>query len=237
MINIAVLEDDPKIISDYEKNLPCILEKNNIEGELIIVTDSPDRFIDKVKKSIVNVCIIDINLRTNTTGMHIAELIREEGINCEIIFMTGHLEYMQQAFSVKAFNFITKPGWSALETTLIKISREQSKGLRSCIDIKCNSQIFFISINDIYYIERIQTKTYIYTKNDIYSTYEGLEELAARINDPRIKRCHRSIFVNIEYIHCLDMKSKILTLTNGVNCNIGPKYYNSLKDWRDFLCL
>lgn len=243
MLSVAILEDNNKVLSDYQKLLPEWFDKSKIDGHIILATSDPKEFISVVSSNTVNVCIMDISLNCNVNGMYLAKQIRKAGSQCEIIFMTGCLEYIYQAFDVQAYKFIEKPGWSTLEKVLIKLSKDinnRSVNRRSYIDIKCNSEVFFIPLSDITYIERVKTKTNVYAKNCVYYTYEGLEELALRINDPRFKRCHRSIFVNIEYIYRLDQKRKILTLTTGSNCDIGPKYYSNFKSpesWREFLCL
>ncbi|QNU67235.1 response regulator transcription factor [Ruminiclostridium herbifermentans] len=243
MINLAILDDELRVLGEYEKKFSkSWFEKNDVDGEILLVTSSPNEFISTVLKGLVNVCIIDVNLNSNTNGMSLAKHLRKLGYSCEIIFMTGCLEYIQQAFEVQAYNFIPKPGWSMLEKTLINLSKENKTTKRNIIDIKCNHEIFFIPIEDITHIERVQTKTNVYTQSNssIYSTYEGLEQLVNRMNDSRFKRCHRSTFVNVEFVFSLDQKRKVLTLTNGEYCDIGPKYYDNFKtqqNWRNFLCL
>jgi len=240
MINIAVLDDESYLVKEYERHINLWIEKNELDGNLILATTSPDKFIDIVSSKLVNVFIIDINLRKSTNGMYIAKQIRKVNSACEIIFLTGCLEYIQQAFDVHAYQFIPKPGLDALKRTLITLSREKLMHRKKCIDIKCGSQVFFVPISEITYIEHLRNKTVVYTIDSEYSTYEGLENLVKRINDTRFKRCHRSIFININYLHCLDIKNKNLILKNGVSCSIGHKYCSSYKiqeNWRDFLCL
>lgn len=240
MISIAAIDDSKNILDDYINNIPKWLSQNNIDGELVIATSSPNKFINAVENNLVNVCIIDINLKNDTNGMDLARQVRAINKSCEIIFVTACLEYIQEAFEVKAYGFIQKPRWDKLQNTLVDLSKEKQLNKRSCIDIKCGSQVFFIQIEDINYIEHLQTKTVIHTSDGDYHTYEGLEELVDRINDVRFKRCHRSIFINTFCVYCLDVKNKEFILKDKSRCSIGPKYFANFKTqegWRQLLCL
>ena len=239
MINIAVLDDEPDLVKEYERHINLWIEKNEVNGNLVLSTTSPNKFIDTVSSKLVNVSIIDINLRKSTNGMQIAKQVRKVNSTCEIIFLTGCLEYIQQAFDVQAYQFIPKPGLDVLNKSLVALSRDKLMHRRKCIDIKCGSLIFFVPISEITHIEHLQNKTIVYTIDSEYSTYEGLENLLKRINDSSFKRCHRSIFINLNYLHCLDIKNKSLVLKNGVSCSIGSKYCSTYKiqeSWRNFLC-
>lgn len=236
MINIAVLDDELELIYDYEIKIPQILKKNNIKGSLKIATNSISKFLETVKSKTVNVCILDINLCSTVTGMNIANQLRLGDYPCEIIFMTSHFEYIKEAFDVQAFNFIQKPGWEDLERNIIKLSEKDVKlQSKKAVGIKCGFDVVFIFHDDILCIEHIGTKTTIHTKSGgKHETYEGLEELITRINDDRFKRCHRSIFINTNYLQKIDVSNKEVILTDGSQYKIGPKYYPIFQAWREF---
>ncbi len=243
MLKIAIIDDEQKMLNEYNRRIEDIFENNGIEGEVIIATSDPKEFLTTVKSGLINVCIMDINLRSATNGMQLAKQIRKLENRCEIIFITGCFEFVRDAFEVQAYNFIYKPGWTNLEKTLNRLNKEFTNRMllkRNVIDIKCSYEVYFIAIEDIVYLERNGTKTSIFTKSSELQTYEGLEDIAKRINDKRIKQCHRSIFVNIEFISCFDQKNKKLILKTGVSCDIGPKFqenFKSQENWRNFLCL
>lgn len=234
MINIAVLDDELKFIYDYENKIPEILKKNNIEGGLILATNSTSKFLDAVKSNKVNLCILDIDLKSNITGMNIANELRKEDYPCDIIFMTGHYEYIKEAFDVQAFNFIQKPGWDELERNILKLSNEDLKrNSKRTVGIKCGFDVIFINFDTILCIEHIGTKTTIHTTTGRYDTYEGLEDLINRISDKRFIRCHRSVFININYLQKIDIKNREIILTDGSQYKIGPKYYPLFQAWRE----
>ncbi|MCX8132102.1 MAG: LytTR family DNA-binding domain-containing protein [Clostridia bacterium] len=232
MLSIAILDDDENILNDYNKKISKWLKKNSIKGEIVISTNDPQVFLRELREKQVNVCIIDINLKSEVNGMYIAECIRKEGLPVEIIFSTGLLEYMPKAFDVRAYNFIAKPLNENLEKCLIKLNQDlmERKTLYKKIDVRFGSTVYYINIDDIVFIEHIGNKTVLHIKNRNIETYEGLEEIISRLDDKRFLQCHRSVYINIDFIESLNIKNKRLLMITGDTCEVGPKYYNIIKD-------
>ena len=226
MLSIAILDDNIKLLEDYEQLLPALFKKNNIKGQIVIATTDYREFIREVREQSVNVCIIDINLRSKVNGMYIAKCLRKEKVKAEIIFCTGMLEFMHEAFDVNAYHFIVKPVARKLEKCLIKLNkeleeRESSKGI---IEIRSASQVFYIPLDSISHICHEGTKSVIYVKNRIIEVYDSLESLISQLNDERFIRCHRAIIINRDYLDYIDRKGKDIVLTNGFRCKLGIKF-------------
>ena len=234
MLSIAILDDNIKLLEEYEQLIPVWLSKNKIKGSIIVSTTDYKEFIRKVRDQTVNVCIIDINLRTEVNGLYIAKCLRKEGIQAEIIFCTGLLEYMPQAFEVNAYNFIIKPVGRNLERCLTKLSREIEvrERCKKILEIKMGTRIYYLPLDSISHIRREGTKTVINTTSRILEVYESLESLESRLNDKKFVKCHRATIVNKDFIDYIDKKSKKLVLTNGYEFELGSTFYssNSLKD-------
>lgn len=226
MLSIAILDDNIRLLEDYEQLLPALFKKNNIKGQIVIATTDYREFIREVLEQSVNVCIIDINLRSEVNGMFIAKCLRKEKVKAEIIFCTGMLEYIREAFDVNAYHFIVKPVARKLEKCLIKLNkeveeRESSKGI---IEIKSSSRVFYVPLDSISHICRDKTKSIIYVKNRIIEVYDSLESLISQLNDKRFIRCHRAIIINKDYLDYIDRKGKDIVLTNGFRCKLGIKF-------------
>lgn len=226
MLSIAILDDNEKLLEEYEQLIPALFKKNNIEGQIVIATSDYREFIREVRNQSVNVCIIDINLRSDVNGIYIAKRIRKEKLKTEIIFCTGMLEFMHDAFDVNAYHFVLKPISRNLEKCLVKLSKEidERKKTNGIIEIKSGSRIYYIPLGSISHICREGTKSIIYTKNHIIEVYESLESMLAQINDKRFIRCHRAIIINKEYLDYVDKKNKDIVLTNGFKCKLGMRY-------------
>ncbi len=231
MLSIAILDDDRKILDEYERIIPLILKRNNIKGKITIATTNYKLFLKELKNNNANVCLLDINLMDEINGMTVAKYIRKENINVEIILVTGFIEYIRKAFEVNAYDYISKPINNQLERSLCKLSKEiESRNVtRKTIDIKFGSNIYFIPLEDILHIQRVKTKTIIQTVSRRLEVYDSLEEMTARLNDDRFIQCHRAIIVNHDHIDYMDMKNKVVVLKDGTCLEVGPKYYSSFK--------
>lgn len=237
MLSIAILDDNIKLLEEYEQLIPAWFDKNNIKGQIVVATTDYKEYIKEVRDLSANVCIIDINLRADVNGLYVAKCLRKEKLNVEIIFCTGLLEYMPQAFDVNAYNFIAKPVSHNLEKCLVKLNREieARESSKRTLEIKFGSRIYYVPIETITHIRREGSKTIINTNNRVLEVYESLESLCLQINDKRFIRCHRATIVNKDFIDYIDKKNKNLVLTNGFKCELGSKFYSKfhIKDRSD----
>lgn len=226
MLSIAILDDNIRLLEEYEQLIPSWFAKNKIKGQIVVATTEYKDFISEVRQQAANVCIIDINLRSDVNGIFIAKCLRKENIKAEIIFCTGMLEYIQQAFDVNAYHFITKPVGQNLEKCLLKLSKEiaSRESDKKIIEIKSGARIYYVPTESITHVMREGTKTIIYTTNRILEVYESLESLTHRINDAKFIKCHRAVIINRNYIEYVDKKSKNIVLTNGFSFKIGDRY-------------
>ncbi len=225
MLSIAILDDNIKVLEEYEQILPAWFSKNNIKGQIVVATTEYREFISEVCRHSVNVCIIDINLRSEVNGLYIARYLRKENIKAEIIFCTGMLEYMQQAFEVNAYHFITKPVGINLEKCLVKLNKEieERESEKRIFEIKTGSRIYYIPMDSITHMLREGTKTIIHTASRVIEVYESLDSISSRLNDHKFIKCHRAVIVNKDYVEYIDKKNRTVVLTNGFSCRLGTK--------------
>jgi DNA-binding LytR/AlgR family response regulator len=225
MLSIAILDDNIKVLEEYEQILPAWFSKNNIKGQIVVATTEYREFLSEVCHNSVNVCIIDINLRSEVNGLYIAKYLRKENIKAEIIFCTGMLEYMQQAFEVNAYHFITKPVGSNLEKCLVKLNKEigERESEKRIFEIRTGSRIYYIPLDSITHMMREGTKTIIHTANRVIEVYESLDSISSRMNDHKFIKCHRAVIVNRDYVEYIDKKNRTVVLTNGFSCRLGTK--------------
>ena len=89
-----------------------------------------------------------------------------------------------------------------------------------------------ISIQDIYYIESVDGKTYIYTKNKVYRTRARLYELEERLADSSFLRITKATVLNLLKITAIKPALSgrfCAVLSNGEEVIISRKYVADLK--------
>lgn len=95
-----------------------------------------------------------------------------------------------------------------------------------------NSQIYQISLRDIYYFEGVDNKVYAYLKNHVYEIKNKLYELEEIYCKKKFFRCSKSILVNLLKVECVKpalngrFNAKLL---NGEQIIISRQYVPDLK--------
>ena len=224
----AILEDDVNLLKYYKSEVEGILEKHGIPGEVVCATDNPDYFMNIIKTCKVNVCIIDINLRTNTNGMQVAREIRNLKIPTEIIFITGHLQYMKNAFIVRAFDYLEKPITTEdMERCLMRLYKDidiEKPINQEVIKIKSGTVVYHVPVDEIIYVEHSNFKSIIVAGDKRIESYETLANLAKELPKDKFKQCHRAIWVNNGYIESVDLGNYEIKLKNGMRCSLGKTF-------------
>lgn len=109
MLNFAICDDNINILDKLEKMLENIFTKNNFDATVSFKSDNTKDMLDYVSNNKLDVIMLDINLKSNKSGLELAEAIRKINKNSYIIFTTGHLEYAMVAYKFKTFDYLAKP--------------------------------------------------------------------------------------------------------------------------------
>lgn len=141
-IKIGILEDKEKEINILEDMLYDIAEENDIKIDIEFASQSWKDFMDNLQHYIINTCFLDIDLNTvEMNGMDVAEKIDEMDKGIKIIFITGHNQYMGNAFKVSAFDYLHKPlNKEDLRNTLIRLNAKLVKPVK-CLEIYAQEYI------------------------------------------------------------------------------------------------
>lgn len=236
MLNFAICDDNLNILDRLEKMLESIFTKNNFDASVSFRSDNTDDVLNFVSDNKVDVIMLDINLKSNKTGLQLAEAIRKINKNAYIIFTTGHLEYAMIAYKFKTFDYLAKPiTYDRLEETIKRLF-EDVKGLPKRY-LKIDNKNTIIDEAEIQYIKRDGMKLVFHTPTRDYDTYSSFNKFQDKLPET-YKRCHKSCIANITQIKDVEPVSGIITFKDNSTCNIGPKYKSDLmevlKDYGNF---
>ena len=109
MINFVLCDDNFGALDKLSRMLNSIIISNNLKGQITYTTDSPTDLLNFVKNNPTDVLLLDIDLKSSTSGLEIAEQIRKIDKSIYIIFVTGHFEFGMVAYKYKTFDFLQKP--------------------------------------------------------------------------------------------------------------------------------
>lgn len=234
MLNIAICEDNPRSLDCLARSVDRLLLHNGIPGQVICKALSARELEECIQYKSANVYLLDVELNSSLTGYQIAENIRATDPRAYIVFITGHGEYIQKAFKVHAFDFMTKPiSERDLEISLKRLynnflSLKEDASPHHYIEVRSYSNILRIKTNTIIYLEKQKFKTIIHAKQGDLSSNETLETFEDALPGDEFIRCHKSFIANKNYISEIRLKEKEIVFDTGHKCYIGGKFRKTL---------
>lgn len=204
------------LIADDDAGMRLVLRKlvEKAEGFQVVgeAADGPEtlQLAESLRPQVV---FLDVDMPV-LNGVEVARQIADMDPKILLIFATAHEEYMSEAFSVYAFDYLVKPfKVERIRQTLKRvIALEQDRetvdignGLRhgkglGKLMIRNKEGVSLVDMEDIVLIQREDRSTVIYTLHDRYVTSEGLTELEERLDPTRFFRSHKSYIVNLSMI-------------------------------------
>lgn len=113
-------------------------------------------------------------------------------------------------------------------TEIINYVKSKDSTLTAYMD----SEVFYISLQDIYYIDTVDNKVFIYLEDKVYEIKNKLYELEALYSGSSFFRCSKSVIVNLMKIECIKpaINSRFVAkLKNSEEIIITRKYVADLK--------
>lgn len=95
-----------------------------------------------------------------------------------------------------------------------------------------NSEMLLIDIKDIYYIETVDSKTFLYTRNDVLEVRYRIYELEEMLSKKDFIRTSKSQIINICKMKTLSPqlnRTLMVTLDNDESLQISRRYVKDLK--------
>ena len=209
MCKVLILEDEyytrrylEKIVSE----IPLVNET--------IAAASGSEAISLAQQHRPDIIILDIELQQDElNGIEIAKIISQLKSDVHFIFVTGYSKYAIDSFCVNPHDYVLKPikKEKIIETlyALIGKIKTNSEGIYkpTKIIVKEKAETFFISLDNVIFLERLENKTKIHTDQRIFEISSKLNEILYGLT-PNFLRVHQSFIVNEDKI------SKITELKN-----------------------
>ena len=228
MLNFVLCDDNTNAIDRLSKMLNSIIISHNLEGQITYTTNNPADLLDYVKNNLTHVLLLDIDLKSSTSGLEIAEKIREVDKSIYIIFVTGHFEYGMVAYKYKTFDFLQKPlTKERFEETILRLYSDIFGDKNKYIRLDNDKTV--IKENSIRFIKKEGMKVIFHTDTRDYETYSSFNKISAML-PYNFVRCHKSYIVNMAKITDIDMSNNLISFTKNDKCYIGPKYKNDFME-------
>ena len=194
-MTIAVCDDEKITLNEVSRAIAEICPGAEIE-----TFSSGKELIENSRK--YNIIFLDIDM-PDIDGMETAQNMRQNNRAEYIIFLTGHNEFMQKAFEVRAFRYLIKPlNKQELKKTLNDIQNEIYQNRQ--IVLKTQNNVIILNIAEIICIEAFGDGTYVYTKNDVCICNKTLKKWKNELGDEYFFQVHKSYIVSLKHIVCIN---------------------------------
>ncbi|WP_309244958.1 LytR/AlgR family response regulator transcription factor [Clostridium tagluense] len=238
-MNVLIVEDDELQRKSLKKMVQQIDKSINIYE-----CEDKDEALDITNVNNIDIFYVDISLK-NSSGLDFAiELRKTPRYEFSlIIFLTTHIEYINQAFKqVHCYDYILKPYDIADVMNMTKRYILNGNNIVETKKDKC--YVFFevkkgikvkVFVDEIIFIEVTLRICLIHTVNVVYKINNlALKNIIKLINCKNILQCHKSFAVNIDYIRKLqhvDSKlSEIYFENYDKNALLGYKFKNTIME-------
>ncbi len=170
------------------------------------------RLYDSEKPDMV---ILDVEM-PGMTGVECARSIQDQNPRTIIIFVTAHEQYMSDAFSVYAFDYLLKPFKVERAEETLRLARLRLTAPEACpppvppikapptparMMLRHREGVSFVDLDALMLVQREDRATVLYTQDgQRYVTSDTLSELVARLPEAAFFRTHKSYIVNLSHI-------------------------------------
>lgn len=233
MIKIAVVDDEEMFILSFQKDLDRLFKQNNVDFLITSFTNG-NEFMASYEEAKYDLVFLDIDI-PYINGIEIASAIRSKKINTELIFVSGHDNFVFESICYAPFRFIRKAELLLDTEEAVFSFCKKAKNNERTISLELEeNNIFFDDISKIIYI--FSQRHDIFILNDkketlrlssrLY-TMDGLEEL---ISSRGFIRIHKSYLVNYLYIYKIQREKILLKdstdipLSRGRTAKVKEKY-------------
>lgn len=228
MLNFVVCDDNIHILDRISKILESIFIEHNFDANIILKETNAKNVLKFIEENYnkIDVLLLDINLKSEISGLDIAKKLRDYNKNAYIIFTTGHLEYVMMAYKYKTFDYLPKPiTFEKIEETVIRLFNDATNNSNRYL--KLVSKNMLINEDDIYYIKKDGMRAIFISPDQSYEIYNSFSKIQNSLPSNFI-RCHKSYIVNINKISDIRININKIYFKNNISCSIGPKYKNNL---------
>ena len=203
----ALVVDDESLA---RRNLTVLLQ-GDPDIASVIECASGMEAVEEIGRSKPDLVFLDVQM-PECGGFDVLELLGNE--LPIIIFVTAYDEYALRAFEAGALDYLLKPFDNARFGRALNRAKDRlahyapSRPLPAeRLVVKSRGQVLFLNVADIDWIEAAGYYACVHVGNDTHVIRRTLLDLERDLGDERFSRIHRSIIVNLDRIHGLEIQN------------------------------
>lgn len=210
-MRIAICDDEKDFLDEFASLFHRYQDEYKEDIQLVSF-NSGKKFLDYFQKY-RDIVLIFLDIHMELDGLSTAKLLRNMDAKIKIVFLTSHVQYAVQGYTVQAAGYILKPleykqFCQVLGDTIKAVKAEEL----AYIIVKNDSGIYKIYYDSIIYIETFHKNVLIHTCEEEVVSYRRMKDYDAEL-DERFYRVHAGYIVNMKYI--ANVRNLDIRLMNG----------------------
>lgn len=208
MYRIMLVDDEQIFLDEIDELLSLYSVDKNIEISIKKYTDSSKLSIDDLVEN--NIFILDIEMKDDN-GIDLATMIRDVNKQSIIMFISGHPDFKDDAFRIKANAFIDKPIDKMRFYKNMDAILAESDLVSSKIEVRKYGEKVLLNINDIIYVIPSTLCAKIITEHEEYDYENSFIAAANNLLDYYfLVKISGKCIINLNYIYENKKNSVIL---------------------------
>ena len=235
-ITALVVDDE----SWARRNLTELLRRDPDIGS-VLECDSGLQAVERIRVSKPDLVFLDVQM-PGCGGFDVLELLGSD-LPSTIIFVTAYDEYALRAFEAGALDYLLKPFDDARFRRALDRAKDKlahytplQRQPVARLVVKSRGEVLFLRVEDIDWIEAVGYYACLHVGSDTHLLRRTLLELARDLDGDRFMRIHRSIIVNLDRIHGLELQNGgeyEVVLKSQVRLRLSRRFRKRLQDRMD----
>lgn len=226
MLNIGICDDNQQDINLIADEITKSLFAD--EDIRIFRYSSGEKLLADIKedKFCCNLLYLDIYMEP-IDGMAVADYIRNNKLDVDIIFVTNSTEHVYKGYLYKAFSYILKN--NLMEDVGIETKRylQEIQDSEECINVTSDNVARKLPISQIIYVESSGRKLTLHMTNEDVSFYAKMADIEPVLTERGFIRTHQSYMIRIKKITGM---TKETVSMGDIDIPISRRYYNEVRD-------
>jgi two-component system LytT family response regulator len=234
-IRALVVDDEPLA----RRNVTVLLRRDPDIGS-IEECGSGVEAIEAIRRWKPDLVFLDVQM-PECGGFDVLELLGAD-LPHAVIFVTAYDEYALRAFEAGALDYLLKPFDDARFGRALSRAKDklahyapQPQSARRLV-VRSPGQLLFLNVSDIDWIEAASYYACLHVGGGTHIIRRTLSELERELGEEKFVRIHRSIIVNLDRIHGLELQSGgeyEVVLKSTVRLRLSRRFRKRLQDRMD----
>lgn len=220
MLRIGICDDEQEMRFNLRWKLERIFESRMIENDIFEFSSGDGLMYWYTKNAgVLDLIFLDIEM-DGANGMETAEKLRASNANIQIVFVTGHPDYVFDGYKVSALGYLMKPPASdKLEDIIIRALTALHMNSEKVYICRNSEGLYRIPKSSILYFSSDKRLVTCVAETRKYSFYGKLDDVAGEIGEGFV-RIHNRYIVNAMMVQHIEGNSvrindEVLPISRG----------------------